>query len=155
MRILILGLVAGLLLPSAAARADKPQTARPKDGDYVKVEARGTVWKSSQAASTQQEVFVRPPNICAGSYFFEKDVERYKAELELAKVLRPRNPWQPQPAAKATYSLRVRDGGEWELDIDDRFADLFDRQVGKHITIVGTVKGKRARVVSVNGLTLE
>jgi hypothetical protein len=45
--------------------------------------------------------------------------------------------------------------GEWELDIEDRFTALFDRQIGKQVTIVGTLKGKRVRVVSVNGLSLK
>jgi hypothetical protein len=154
MRAPVLGVVALLLLACAAARADKPKTDRPKDGDDVKVEVRGTVLKSSQDAPARGEVFVEPPNPCAGGFLFEKEMEAYKFRLAVAKV-QPRIYWQPPPAAKATYSLRVRDGGEWELDVDDRFADLFERQVGKQVTVVGTVKGKRVRVASVNGLALE
>jgi hypothetical protein len=154
MRITVLGLVAVALLPCAAARADDPQKARPKDRDFVKIEARGTVQKSAEAVPSLPDVFVTPPNPCAAGFLFEKEMERYKFQLAAARI-QPRIYWQPQPAAKATYSLRVRDGGEWELDIDDRFADLFDRQVGKQVTIVGTVIGKRVRVVNINGLTLE
>src|SRR5262249_62251316 len=122
MRTTVLGLVAVLLLPCPAARAGKPQTARPKDGDYVKLEARVAVQKSSRAAPAREEVFVTPPNPCAAGFLFEKEMERYKFQLASARI-QPRLFWKPQPAAKATYSLRVRGGGEWELDIDARFAD--------------------------------
>jgi hypothetical protein len=154
MRVTALGLVAGLLLPCAAALAGGPQTAKPKDGDYVKFEARGTIQKSTQAVPTDEDVFVPGPNPCAAGFLFEKEMETYKFRLASAR-LQPRIFWEPPPAAKATYTLRLRPGEEWELDIDDRFADLFDRQVGKRVTIVGTAKGKRVRVVSINGLTLE
>jgi len=56
---------------------------------------------------------------------------------------------------KSTFSIRVRGGGEWELDIDDQFVDLFAKQVGRQVTIVGKLKGKRVRVTSINGLVLE
>jgi hypothetical protein len=154
MRLTVLGLVAVLLPPCAPARAGKPQAARPKAGDYVLVEARGTVQKSFQDVPAPAEVFATPPNPCAAGFLFEKEMERYQFQLASAR-LQPRIFWQPPLAAKATYSLRVRGGGEWELDIEDRFADLFDRQVGKQVTVVGAVQGKRIRVVSVNGLALE
>jgi hypothetical protein len=154
MRILALGLIFGLLLRCAAALAGGPQTAKPKDGDYVKFEARGTIQKSSQAVPANEDVFVPGPNPCAGGFLFEKEMEAYKFRLASAR-LQPRLFRKPLPAAKTTYSLRVRGAGEWELDLDDRFAELFDRQVGKQVTVVGMVKGGRVRVVSVNGLRLE
>jgi hypothetical protein len=154
MRLTALGLVAALLPPCAAARAGEPQAAGPKAGDYVKLEARGTVQKSSEVAPADEGVFVPGPNPCAAGFLPEKEMEAYKFRLATAR-LQPRLFRQPPPAAKATYSLRVRGGGEWELDIDDRFAGLFDRQVGKQVTVVGTVEGRRLRVVSVNGLALE
>src|SRR5262245_33699446 len=124
MRLTVLSLVAVLLLPCAVARAGKPKTVRPKDGDYVKIEARGTVQKSSRAVSTRPDVFVCPPNPCAAGFLFEEEMKRYKFQLGSARI-QPRLVWQPQPEEKSTYSIRVRDGGEWELDIDDRFAELF------------------------------
>jgi hypothetical protein len=154
MRLTVLGLVVGMVLPCAAARAGNPQAAGPKAGDYVKLEARGTVQKSCQVVPADEDVFVPGPNPCAAGFLFEKEMEAYRFRLATAR-LQPRLFGKPPPAAKATYTLRLRDGDEWELDIDDRFADLFDRQVGKQVTVVGAAKGKRVRVVSVNGLTLE
>src|SRR5262245_64514387 len=121
MRVTALGLVAGLLLPCAAALAGSPQTAKPKDGDYVKFEARGTIQKSPQAVPADEDVFVPGPNPCAGGFLFEKEMEAYEFRLASAR-LQPRLFRKPLPAAKATYSLRVRGAGEWAVDVDDRFA---------------------------------
>src|SRR5207248_1435597 len=101
MRLTVLGLLAGVLPPCAAALAGNPQAAGPKDGEFIKLEARGTVRKSSPAAPAREEVFVLPPNPCAGSYFFEKEMEAYTLRLELAKV-QPRIARQPRPAPRAT-----------------------------------------------------
>lgn len=159
MRIVVLSIVL-LSLPIPRATAVEDKTRKGTASDYIKVEARGTIHKTSQTIATpakQTEYFAAPPNICAGSIFFEQDVQRYKTQLAMARALAgvtPRVTLEPQ-ATKEIYSLRVRGGKDLELDIDDEFAPLFAKQVGKQVTIVGKQKGMRVRVTSVNGLTLE
>ena len=102
MRITVLSLVVVLLLSCAAALAGNPRKA--KDGDYVRIEARGTVQKSAEAVPTWPDIFVTPPNPCAAGFLFEKEMERYKFQLASARI-QPRIYWkQPPPASKATYS---------------------------------------------------
>src|SRR5262245_11179339 len=115
MRVVVLSLVSlSLLIPCATAVERKTQK------DDIKIEARGTIKKSTQTVYTQTTkpaIFVTPPNPCAAGFLYEAEVKRYKFQLGAAKIA-PRIDWEtPEKKVTVTFSLSVRGGKDLELDI--------------------------------------
>jgi hypothetical protein len=68
-----------------------------------------------------------------------------------------RRQFQPNPfmGFRAYYTIKIKNGGEWRLELDDVGEKLLQRNVGKQIEITGTLGGHGIRVKTINGLSVE
>lgn len=87
-------------------------------------------------------------------------VEPDYSKVELRGTLGSGSEWAPglvfkNPPIRPYLTVKIKDAGEWELEMDEAAAEVLGRSIGKQVTITGTLGYKSIRVQTVNGLKVK